>query len=302
MLVPRNRKQWLEGQKAGSPGNVSYPIPIEKGGTGATDAAGARTNLHTQQALSEVASVGIGQEPVAGKALAVGGDTILNGGLSIPAAGHRQELGESLVAAGGQATSNIDGVLVSPSDRQGICWASPADTRGYIHAQQDTSEVVNLELGALRGSAGPAHIDFHTRAQPASDFDARLIAWDTGDFSINTSGHIGLNPGSGKGVLINSKLINALATKKVFMGTVLSTGGMPNTAGDAWRWTNTQTVTFAEPFSSLPIVLACVCTTSGISTMAVTSKRLDAFDWRAFEYGSADPNRNVTMNWIAIGD
>lgn len=51
-MIPQNRKQWLEGQKtrlecqkAGSPGNVSYPIPIEKGGTGATTPEGARANL-----------------------------------------------------------------------------------------------------------------------------------------------------------------------------------------------------------------------------------------------------------------
>ena len=44
-MIPQNRKQWLEGLKARSPGNVSYPIPIEKGGTGATTPEEARANL-----------------------------------------------------------------------------------------------------------------------------------------------------------------------------------------------------------------------------------------------------------------
>ena len=44
-MIPQNRKQWLEGQKARSPGNVSYPIPVERGGTGGTTAEEARANL-----------------------------------------------------------------------------------------------------------------------------------------------------------------------------------------------------------------------------------------------------------------
>ena len=90
--------------------------------------------------------------------------------------------------------------------------------------------------------------------------------------------------------------------KVTLTGTAVSTGGMPNTAGSAWRWTNAQTVTFAEAFSSTPVVIANITSTTGVSACHVKSKSASGFTWGAFEYGAADTGRNVSIDWIAIGD
>lgn len=178
----------------------------------------------------------------------------------------------------------------------------PAQARTALHAQQAINEVISMELGNNRTGAGPAFIDFHTREQPASDYDSRLIAWGSGDFNIETSGDIGLYPGSGRSVSINGNSINSLATKKVLMGTATSTGGMPNTAGSAWRWTDPQTVTFEEAFSSPPIVIANISDTSGVTASHVRGKTRTGFLWTGLEYGTADTGRNVKIDWIAIGE
>lgn len=89
--------------------------------------------------------------------------------------------------------------------------------------------------------------------------------------------------------------------KVTLTGTAISTGGMPNTAG-GWRWTNPQDVTFAEAFSSAPIVIANITSTIGVSACHVKFKSASGFTWAAFEYGAADTDRNVAIDWIAIGE